>query len=296
MATITNQNVSDFNSPNFPTWCPGCGNFGIWAAIKSSLVRLNIKPHEVLMVYDVGCNGNMCNTINAYGFHGLHGRSIPIAEGVKIANHNIPIIVTGGDGGLFGEGISHFLNACRGNPNITVILHDNQVYALTTGQTAPTSDQGYVSKSTPLGAIEIKLNPIALAITQGATFVARGFSGRQDEVTDLIVKGIEHNGFSFVDILQPCVTFNLVHTYPWYRERVYSLDENIENTEKYDRTNLVKAYEKSLEWGDRIPLGIFYEEKDKPSYQDDLDQLKDGALVNKNISNIDIDSCFDDFM
>ncbi len=282
--------VNDFTSPIFPTWCPGCGDFGIWASIKNALVSMDFEPHNVMMVYGVGCSGNMCSFINAYGFHGLHGRAIPVAEAIKIANHEIPVIVVGGDGDLLGEGLSHFITACRGNPNITVILHDNQVYGLTTGQTAPTSDKGFKSKSTPLGVIEVRLNPLVTAITQGATYVARGFAGDPTYTTKLIVDGIKHEGFSFVNVLQPCVSFNHIHTYPWYRERIYKLEEG--NYTPHDST---KAYEKAIEWGDKIPLGLFYEEN-KDTYQDDLPQIKPLPLVKQNISNIDISELYKEFI
>lgn len=283
--------IKDYSSPIFPTWCPGCGDFGIYAAIKNALVELNYMPHNVVIVYGIGCSGNMCSFIYSYGFHGLHGRAIPVAEAIKIANHNVPVIVAGGDGDLFGEGLNHFVSACRGNPNITVLLHDNQVYGLTTGQAAPTSDKGFKAKSTPLGVIEIKLNPLALAITQGATFASRGFAGDIPHLTGLIVKAIQHKGLSFVDILQPCVTFNHEHTYPWYRERIYKLEDD----KKYTPENSMKAYEKSIEWGDKIPIGVLYEEQ-RDTYQDDLPQIKTKSLVNHNIFNIDITDSMKEFI
>src|SRR5579872_3009299 len=207
-------NLEDYTSPVFPTWCPGCGDFGIWASLKNALVSLQLEPYQVMIVYGIGCSGNMCNFINAYGFHGLHGRAIPVAEGVKIANNTLPVLVVGGDGDLLGEGLSHFITACRGNTDITVILHDNQVYGLTTGQASPTADKGLRTKSTPQGVIEVRLNPLVTAITQGATYVARGFAGDQILTTQLIAEAIRHKGFSFVNILQPCTTFNDMHTYP----------------------------------------------------------------------------------
>lgn len=282
--------VKDYSSPNFPTWCPGCGDYGIWSAFKNGLVECEINPHEVVIVYDIGCSGNMCSFLYSYGIHGLHGRAIPLAEGIKIANSNIPVIVAGGDGGLLGEGLSHFINACRGNPNITVVLHDNQVYGLTTGQVSPTADKGTKSKSTPLGVVEVRLNPVALSITQGATFVSRGFAGDIPYLGSLIAKAIKHEGFSVVDILQPCVTFNQTHDHQWYRERIYKLED-----EKYTPKDSTKAYIKSLEWGDKIPVGIFYEE-DKETYQDNLPQIKKKPLIEHSIENIDITSSLKEFI
>ena len=282
--------VKDFTSPIFPTWCPGCGDWGIWAAIKNALVGLNFEPHEVMIVYGVGCSGNMCSFINAYGFHGLHGRAIPVAEAIKIANHKLPVIVVGGDGDLLGEGLSHFITACRGNTDITVVLHDNQVYGLTTGQTAPTADKGYKSKTTPLGSIEIRLNPLVTAITQGATYVARGFAGDPNHLTKLIIDGVQHKGFSFINALQPCVSFNHIHTYPWYRERIYKLEDR-----GYIAKDSSSAYIKALEWGDHIPLGLFYKEE-KDTFQDNLPQIKLKTLVEQDIKNISIEKSYREFI
>lgn len=279
--------INDFTSPIFPTWCPGCGDWGIWAAIKNALVGMQYEPHQVMIVYGVGCSGNMCSFINTYGFHGLHGRAIPVAEGIKLANSDLPVLVVGGDGDLLGEGLSHFITACRGNPNITVILHDNQVYGLTTGQVSPTADKGDKGKSTPQGVIEVRLNPLVTAITQGATFVARAFAGDPAGTTSLITKGMQHTGFSFINVLQPCPTFNLTHTYPWYRERIYTID----STPQDDRD---AAYLKAVEWGNRIPTGIFYQEK-RDTYQDNLPQIQQKTLVSRDISNIDISGLFGEF-
>lgn len=249
---------STFLTNNMPTWCPGCGDFGIWTSLKDALAKLGIGTDDGVCVYGVGCHGNMYSWMKIYGFAGLHGRTLPVAQGIKLANHNLPVICISGDGDGIGEGGNHFLHAAKRNPNLTVILHDNQVYGLTTGQASPTAKQGFVTKSTPDGVTDNPLNPLAFAITAGATFVARGFSGDGAGLSKLIMQAIEHKGFSLVDVLQPCVTFDKVHTYPWYRERVYYLDE------QFDSGNKVNAFEKALEWGDKIPLGIFYKEE-RPS-------------------------------
>lgn len=243
-----------FMTGKMPTWCPGCGDFGIWTALKDALAKLNIAPDEGVCVYGVGCHGNMYDWLKIYGFVGLHGRTLPVAQAIKLVNNKLPVIVISGDGDGLGEGGNHFLHAAKRNPDLTVILHDNQVYGLTTGQASPTAKAGFVTKSTPEGVTDSPINPLALAVTAGASFVSRGFAGDTPNLTKLMIAAIEHKGFSLVDCLQPCVTFDKVHTYQWYRERVYYLDDT------HDKGNKVKAFEKSQEWGDKIPLGIFYQE------------------------------------
>ncbi len=282
--------AQDFNSSHFPTWCPGCGDYSIWGALKNAYTKLGWEPHQFAVVYGIGCSGNMCSFVNAYGFEGLHGRGIPVACGIKMANHELPVMMVGGDGDLMGEGMGHFIHACRANHDLTVIIHNNQVYGLTTGQTAPTSQKGTKTKSTPAGVIEEQTNPVSLALTAGATFVARGFSGDIPHLTDLIVQAIAHRGFSVVDVLQPCVTFNKVNTYQWFRERVYKLEQK-----GYTISTKIDAMARAFEtWGEKIPLGIFWKEE-KPTYEDSLPQLKKGPLVKRDISNIDIAKLMEEF-
>ncbi|KKS24504.1 MAG: Pyruvate synthase subunit beta [Microgenomates group bacterium GW2011_GWC1_41_8] len=257
---------TDYQTSYFPTWCPGCGNFGIWGSLKDALSKLEWKPDEFCVVYGVGCSGNMNDFIKAYGFHSLHGRALPNAIGIKLANHKLPVVVVGGDGDLLGEGGNHMIHACRGNYNITVMIHNNQVYGLTTGQNSPTALKGTKAKSTPQGIIEEPLNPTALAISQGASFVGQGFAGDIPHLTNLIQQAILHKGFSVVNVYQPCVTFNKLNTYAWFRQRVYHLDEN------YDKTNKVAAMEKSFELLEKIPLGILYQ-VEKPTYEESIGQL-----------------------
>lgn len=245
---------SIFLTGKMPTWCPGCGDFGIWTSLKDALAKLGIGNDDGVCVYGVGCHGNMYDWMKIYGFAGLHGRTLPVAQAIKLTNHQLPVIVISGDGDGIGEGGNHFIHAAKRNPDLTVILHDNQVYGLTTGQASPTAKAGFVTKSTPEGVTDNPINPLALAITAGATFVARGFAGDGPNLTKLMMAAIEHKGFALVDCLQPCVTFDKVHTYAWYRERVYYLDQS------HDASNKVKAFEKAQEWGDKIPLGIFYQE------------------------------------
>lgn len=258
-----------------PTWCPGCGNWAIGASIKQVLVELGHSPSSASVVFDIGCSGNMNDFLNTYAVHGLHGRSIPTAIGIKLANHKMPVIAIGGDGGLYGEGGNHFLHACRGNHDITVLVHDNSVYGLTTGQVAPTASKGMKSKSTPNGIIEIPVNPLVLAISQGATFVANAFAGDIKYLIEIMKQGINHKGFSLINILQPCITFNKVNTYKYYMDKTYKLDAS------YDKTNyetaLIKASEISSE---KYPLGIIYQ-IERLAYHEQLDQLKLSTLVDR---------------
>jgi len=267
-------NINDFSGYN-PTWCPGCGNWGIGVAVKQALVQSNINPSKVGVVFGIGCSGNMNDFLNAYTIHSLHGRSLPTAIGLKIANHELPVIAIVGDGDCYGEGGNHFLHACRGNHDITVIVHDNGVYGLTTGQVAPTANKGYKSKSTPAGIIEVPINPISLAITSGATFVAQSFAGDPNHMVAMIKKGIAHKGFSLVNILQPCVTFNKINTYKYYLENTYKLPDD------YKRSDFDNAVSKSLEINrEKFPLGVIYQ-TERPSYTDELDQLKETTLLER---------------
>jgi len=247
-----NSPIDQFQTGISPTWCPGCGNFGILAALKASLVKLGIPNHETVIVYGVGCHGNMRDWMRVYGVGGLHGRALPLAQGVKLANSKLHVIAITGDGDCIGEGGNHFLHAAKRNPDITVIIHDNQVYSLTTGQASPTAEIGLATKSTPEGVLESPVNPLSLALVGGGTFVSRGFSGDIPYLTDIFSQAISHRGFSVVDVLQPCVTFDPVHSYEWYRKRVYKVERLTEKRQ---------ALECLSEWGDKIPVGVFYEEK-----------------------------------
>jgi 2-oxoglutarate ferredoxin oxidoreductase subunit beta len=284
-----NLKPSDFNTSRKPTWCTGCGNFAIWNAMKKAFVKLSLHPHQVLAVYGIGCSGNGVNFLRSYSFHSLHGRALPIATGAKIANHKMVVLAVTGDGDGMGIGGNHFIHTCRRNINITNIVHDNHVYGLTTGQTSPTSGSGFKSKSTPTGALEAPVNPISLALAAGATFVARGFSGDIGQLAEIIRKAIKHSGFSFIDILQPCVTFNKIDSYDYYREKVYSIDA----IKAYDRTNLANAFQKSIE-EEKIPTGIFYQVQ-KPTYEDGLKQIDRKPLTDHTVSDIDINKLFNKY-
>jgi 2-oxoglutarate ferredoxin oxidoreductase subunit beta len=267
--------VSDYAGLK-PAWCPGCGNFGILNALNRALVEMKIEPHQVLLVSGIGQAGKLPHYTRGNVFNSLHGRPVPPAIGAKIANSELIVIAVSGDGDAYGEGGNHFLHAARRNHDITYLVHDNQVYGLTKGQASPTSDVGFITKTTPYGAAN-PINPIALAIVSGASFVARGFAGDIDHLSNLIKKGITHRGFALIDILQPCVSFNHKNTFQWYRERVYNLED-----EKHDPSDKKAALEKALIWGERIPIGIIYEEN-LPVYEDQLPALSDGPLVKQKI-------------
>jgi len=243
-----------------PTWCPGCGNFGIWMALKNALTTLAIPRENIVIVYGVGCHGNMRDWMNVYGVEGLHGRALPVAQGIKLANPNLTVIAVTGDGDCLGEGGNHFIHAAKRNPNITVLVHNNEVYGLTTGQASPTAQIGMITKSTPSGVVDPPFTPASLAIFTGATFAARGFSGDIPHLTELISAAIMHKGFSVVDMLQPCVTFDKVHTYPWYRERIQKVEISEENLR-----DKKQSLELASTFGEKIPIGILHTRVEKTS-------------------------------
>lgn len=253
-------------------WCPGCGNFGILDALKDALVKLNLEPHNIVMVSGIGQAAKLPHYLYGNVFNGLHGRAIPAATGIKIANNKLVVIVTSGDGDIYGEGGNHLIHAIRRNIDITVIVHNNQVYALTKGQASPTSDLGYVTKIQPHGVIEEPVHPLSLAISLGCGFVARGFAGDKEHLSLMIQEGIKHKGLALIDTLQWCVTFNKKNNFSWYKQRSYKLGAD------YDPKDKLKAFEKSLEWGERIPIGIIYR-NGRPSYEEAFGLMKDRPLV-----------------
>lgn len=264
--------IQDFNGYQ-PTWCPGCGNWGIAITLKTALTQLGMSPSDIFVSFGIGCSGNMNDFLNAYASHGLHGRTLPVAIGFKLANHKMKTIVIAGDGDFYGEGGNHFLHGCRGNHDITVIAHDNRVYGLTTGQTAPTADKGYKSKSTPGGIVEVPVNPLGIAVMQGATFVAQAFAGNAPHLIEMLKKGISHTGFSLVNVLQPCVTFNKVNTFAYYMQHSYVLGA------EHDPKNRKAAFEKAMELDEqKFPLGVIYQ-VDQPAYHQQLPQLEKGTML-----------------
>ena len=271
----TQLTMADFKGRVDPDWCPGCGDFGVLAAIQKALLELHISNHNVVAISGIGCSSNLPGFINVYGMHTLHGRALAVATGVKLANHDLTVLVTGGDGDGFGIGGNHFVHTMRRNVDLLYIVMDNQIYGLTTGQTSPTSRIGMKTKSMPFGNIEAPVNPISLALAAGATFVARGYSGEQKHLTDLIKRGIEHQGFAFLDVFSPCVTYNHDNTYQWYKPRVKKLEDD----PAYDATDWTAAMDKSLLWGEEIPIGRFFQRSDLPSLHAAEPVVKDHPLV-----------------
>ena len=282
------MNTKKFDTYVSPTWCPGCGNFGFFLALKQAFNKLGFTPDDICLTYDIGCSSNMASFMKTYGFNGLHGRSLPAAVGISLVHHPLLVIAIAGDGGAYGEGLNHFIAACRANFNLTFIVINNQLYSLTTGQTSPTTFKGRKTKSTPFGAIEKPFNPLVSAILNHCSFVARGFSGNIPNLTNLIVKAIKHNGFALIDVLGPCTTWNKKdQPFSWYKKRVYKL-----NKENYSKE---KAIHLALEEPKKLPIGIFYREK-RASYQGSLPQLKKQALIKQSISKIDIKKLVEEFI
>ena len=276
--------VADLQTPKTNTWCPGCGNFGILMAFKRAIVELGVDRNQVLLVSGIGCHGKMVDYVNINGFHGIHGRVLPIATGIKLANPDLKVVGFSGDADCYDEGFEHFTHAMRRNVDITLIVHDNMVLGLTTGQATATSMKGFKTKSTPFGSITTPLNPIAQALVSNGTFVARGFAGDMVHLQKLIVEAMKHKGFAFIDVFQPCVTFNYLNTYDWFKQRVYKLEEAGQ-----DITDRGKALEKAFEWGDKIPIGIFYKE-DGPTFLDEMPHVKENPLLKQKIEDTDITS------
>ncbi len=283
------MSVKQFDTPVVNTWCPGCGNFAILMTVKQALAELGLRREEVVAVTGIGCHGKITGYINVNGIHTIHGRVLPVATAIKAANDKLTVLGFAGDGDAFNIGIGHFPHAARRNVNMTYIIHDNLIYGLTTGQTSPTSKQGFVTKTSPRGEWSIAINPLTQALTAHASFVARTYAGEPKQMKDILVEAIKHEGFAMVDVLQPCVSFNKVNTYQFYKERVYKLEE-----EKHDTGDWGAAYAKAEEWGERIPIGVFYRE-DRPAYENNFPALKKGALIDQPLTQ-DMYKLFKEFM
>jgi len=282
MTTVTEDKpfieltAKDFKSNIDPDWCAGCGDFGVLNALQRACAELGLRPHQILTVSGIGCSSNMPGYIHAYGMHTLHGRSLAVATGAKLGNHELTVIATGGDGDGYGIGGNHFTHTARRNIDLTYMVMNNQIYGLTTGQVSPTSTPGMKTKSTPFGSVEYPINPLTSAIMNGATFVARGFSGDIKQLTDLMKKAITHKGFSLVDIFSPCVTFNLDNTNAFFKERIKKLED-----EDHDTSDWKAACEKAMLWGDEIYTGLFFERHDRDTLNNLEPVLRDGPLFSR---------------
>jgi 2-oxoglutarate ferredoxin oxidoreductase subunit beta len=268
----------DFRNNVTPNWCPGCGDFSVLAAMQRAVANVGLEPEEVAVVSGIGCSGRISGYINAYGFHGVHGRALPIAQGLKMANRNLTVIAAGGDGDGFAIGLNHTIHSIRRNMDITYIVMDNQIYGLTKGQTSPRSQVGFQTKSTPKGSIESPLSPLEMALAAGATFVAQGVSSDLKGLTTIIEEGIKHKGFSMINVFSPCVTFNKVNTYDWFKENIVP----VESIEGYDPSNRSMAMQKLMETGSML-VGIIYQNKDVKSYQDLIPGFKEEPIVHQSL-------------
>jgi 2-oxoglutarate ferredoxin oxidoreductase subunit beta len=242
-------------------WCPGCGNFNILRCLKTALEELGRDPYEVLMVGGIGQAAKTPQYISANRFCGLHGRSLPAAAAAKIANEKLTVIVDTGDGDSYGEGGNHFIHNIRRNVDITHFVHDNQIYGLTKGQASPTSGEGHITDVQINGNSNTPFNPILMAISAGAGFVARAFSGDTEHLVSIMKEAISYKGYAFVDILQPCISFNKINTFGYYKSRVYHIEDD------YNPEDKLEAFKKSLEFGDKIPLGVIYREEKTDFYE-----------------------------
>jgi 2-oxoglutarate ferredoxin oxidoreductase subunit beta len=271
-----------------PAWCPGCGNFGILKAFKDAMVELGKEPHQLTIVSGIGQSGKFPHYVKCNTFNGLHGRTLPVATGIRLANHEMLVIAVAGDGDCYGEGGNHLMHAMRRNINVKLFVHDNQIYGLTKGQPSPTSMEGMITKNQPFGVFSEQLNPMALAVSLDCSFVARGFAGNTEHLKELMKEAVLHKGFSLLDILQPCVTFNKINTYDWYKQRVYDIEP------EYNPENRIEAFKKALEWEDRIPLGIIYKNK-RLVLEERIPVIKDNPLVRQGFDLSGIDTVLKEF-
>jgi len=262
------EDYGEFNT----SWCPGCGNFGIMQALRQALAAQNIAPHEFVYVSGIGQAAKAPHYIKCNMFNGLHGRSLPVAQAVRLANTGLPVLVSSGDGCSYGEGGNHFLAAVRRNINMTLLAHDNQIYGLTKGQASPTTMTGQVTPTQPGGVVAQPFNPVVVAVAMKCSFVARSFAGDGEHLSEMIQLAMKHEGFALVDILQPCVSFNKINTYAWYKERCVKLPAD------YDPTDWATAIKTADKFGDEIPIGVIYKDE-RPCYETQVSQLADGPLA-----------------
>lgn len=266
--------AKDFQGDVSPDWCTGCGDYGVLRALQNAYAKLGRGNHDYLTVSGIGCSSNLPGYIQTYGMHTLHGRALAVATGAKLANHEMSVVVTGGDGDGYGIGGNHFVHTMRKNIDLLYIVMNNQIYGLTIGQASPTSMLDMKTKSTPFGNIEAPLNPIAMAIVTGATYVARGFSGNPRQLAELMYNGIQHKGFALVDVFSPCVTFNLDNTFDFFKPRVKEL-------ENHDPSDKSAALEQAVKWGDEIPIGLFYQDTSRPALDEMEPVLENGPMAHQ---------------
>jgi 2-oxoglutarate ferredoxin oxidoreductase subunit beta len=285
----TKVTLEDYAAASEIAWCPGCGNFGILRAVRKALVSLQIEPYRVLMVSGIGQAGKFPHYTRCHVLNELHGRPIPAATAAKIVNPELTVIAISGDGDAYGEGGNHFIHSMNRNVDITYLVHNNQVYALTKGQACPTTDLGYTTKMNPQGAW-VSLKPLALAVACDCSFVARGFAGEVDHLAKLVEMGIKHRGFALIEILQPCVTFNNKNTFQWYKQRVYKLEDEV----GYDPGDRAAAFNKALEWGDRIPIGVIYQ-KERPLFEEYIGVSAAAPLVKQEIDPLQFSDLMNEF-
>jgi 2-oxoglutarate ferredoxin oxidoreductase subunit beta len=270
--------VKDFRNDVRPNWCPGCGDFSVQASIQRALASLGKEPHEVALISGIGCSGRISGYINTYGFHGVHGRALPTAQGVKLANRDLTVIASGGDGDGFGIGLNHFMHAVRRNMDVTYVVMDNQIYGLTKGQHSPTSAHGFTAKTTPKGNIENALVPTQVALSAGIGFLAQGFSSDVSQLVSLIEQGISYKGFALINVFSPCVTYNKINTYDFFRENVYNLD----NVEGYDPTNRTAAM-KMIHDSNGLCTGLIYKDDTRVAYEDQIPGYAQGPIVDEDL-------------
>jgi len=268
----------DFRNDIKPNWCPGCGDFAVQAAIQRAAANIGLSPENLAIVSGIGCSGRISGYINAYGFHSIHGRALPVAQGLKMANRDLTVLAAGGDGDGFAIGTNHTIHAIRRNINITYIVMDNHIYGLTKGQTSPRSSLGAVTKSNPLGSIEPSIRALELVISSGAGFVAQGFAGDLAQLTKIIEAGINHQGFSFINVFSPCVTFNKVNSFEWFKENIVNLDEDPD----FDYTNRSQAVQKVMDH-DGLVTGNIYQDHIRDSYEELVPNFRKEPIVKQDI-------------
>jgi 2-oxoglutarate ferredoxin oxidoreductase subunit beta len=251
----------DFATATPSWWCPGCGDYGVLSALKQALAELGKIPKDVAFISGIGCSGKISGYLHSYAFHGVHGRALPVATAVKLANRELTVIAAGGDGDGYAIGAGHFLHAVRRNPNLTYIIMDNQTYGLTKGQSSPTSQTGYVAGTSPDGNPDAPLNGLAVALAAGGTFLARGFSAHPKILVDLLKQAVQHEGFSLVEVMSPCVTYNKINTYAWFKENTYYVTDDT----AYDATNRNRAFD-ILNAEGKMPLGVIFREQ-RPTFE-----------------------------